>query len=83
VTKPLHLDDPWESMTWEGAAKAQLIAGANLSLPEKLAWLDEINELASTLAENRRRVQADSGTGVSRAAAGFTEPPPAAPTSKG
>jgi hypothetical protein len=55
VAKPLRFEDPWESMTWEGAAKANLIAGANLTLPEKLAWLEEINDLARNLARSRRR----------------------------
>lgn len=55
MAKPLRFEDPWESMTWEGAAKANLIAGANLTLPEKLAWLEEINNLARNLAEGRRR----------------------------
>jgi hypothetical protein len=35
--------DPWFSATWEGAALSKLLAGAQLSLEEKLAWLQDVS----------------------------------------
>jgi hypothetical protein len=41
--------DPWAAASWEGAARANLLAGARLSLKEKLAWLEEMGRLAERL----------------------------------
>ena len=32
--------DPWAVATWEGAAEESLAAGAKLTLPERLLWLE-------------------------------------------
>ena len=42
--------DPWQYATWEGAKRAQLLAGAQLTLREKLEWLEQAAELAERLA---------------------------------
>jgi hypothetical protein len=42
-------DDPWRAATWEGAEEAALRAGAALSLPERLLWLEESAALARRL----------------------------------
>jgi hypothetical protein len=47
--------DPWASATWEGAARANLLAGARTSLAERLAWLEEAGAAARCLAESRAR----------------------------
>jgi len=39
--------DPWRTASWQGAAEASLIDGSRWSMPEKLAWLEEIGRLAA------------------------------------
>ena len=41
--------DPWESATFEGAARANLLAEARMTMAEKLAWLEEMGRLARRL----------------------------------
>ena len=43
------LDDSWHAMTWEGAHQNTLRAGAQLSLAEKVAWLEEAHRTAIRL----------------------------------
>ena len=50
MVKPELPGDPWQYTTWEGAERAHLLAGAQLSLRQKLAWLEEAAELANRLA---------------------------------
>lgn len=42
-------EDPWRAATWEGAEESALRAGAALSLPERLLWLEESAALARRL----------------------------------
>ncbi len=44
--------DPWQYATWEGAARAQLLAGAQLGLREKLEWLEAAAELVERLGRS-------------------------------
>lgn len=40
--EPLRvLSDDWSGATWDGARMATLLEGARMTLPEKLAWLEE------------------------------------------
>ncbi len=41
--------DPWASATWEGAESEMLTAGARMSLPERLRWLEEASRAARAL----------------------------------
>ena len=41
--------DPWQYATWEGAERAQLLAGAQLTLREKLVWLEQAADLVERL----------------------------------
>jgi hypothetical protein len=43
------LDDSWHAASWEGARLNTLRAGARLSLPEKVAWLEEAHRAAIRL----------------------------------
>lgn len=45
--------DPWAGATWEGAAEASLAAGAKLTLPERLLWLEQTSRLARQVALRR------------------------------
>jgi ubiquinone biosynthesis protein len=45
--------DAWDVATWEGAADEALAAGSRLSLPERLAWLEETAKLAGRLTASR------------------------------
>lgn len=47
-------EDPWASATWEGAARGHLLAGARLTMAEKLAWLEDTGRLAERFARDRR-----------------------------
>lgn len=42
MVDPRQPVDPWFAATWEGAALSTLLAGAQLSLKEKLAWLEDM-----------------------------------------
>lgn len=45
----LPSDDPWFYATWEGARLRSLIEAASWTMIEKLAWLEEITELADRM----------------------------------
>jgi hypothetical protein len=53
--------DPWDEATWEGARMATLLKGARMSLPERLAWIEEITEVASHLRGSATRHPAEVG----------------------
>ncbi len=63
----LPTDDPWFWATWEGASLASLLAGARLSLPEKLAWLEEVTEMGERM---RARAEPLAGPDLERTACG-------------
>lgn len=42
--------DPWAGASWEGAEATTLAAGARLTLPERLRWLEQAAETARQLA---------------------------------
>lgn len=46
--------DPWRSATWEGAAESNLRSSANLTLGERLDWLEEMGRVAGLLRRQRR-----------------------------
>ena len=46
---PTDSTDPWYWATWQGAADATLLAGARLTLAQKLDWLEEIGRIAQML----------------------------------
>jgi len=62
--------DPWEATTWEGSRRAALLAGARMTLAEKLEWLEEINAFA------RRAELARGDEKVETAAAAQPRPTP-------
>jgi hypothetical protein len=45
--------DPWFSATWEGAALSSLLAGARLSLEDKLAWLEDMSRFYRAVAGDK------------------------------
>ncbi len=49
MSRPDLPGDPWRYTTWEGAERASLLAGARLTLREKLAWLEEAADLVEHL----------------------------------
>jgi hypothetical protein len=62
-------DDPWRAATWEGAEEAALRAGAELSLPERLLWLQEAAALARRLRGEPSGPSGSSPSGKDGAAA--------------
>lgn len=48
-----EIRDPWANATWEGAEAATLAAGAALTLPERLRWLEQARRIALALAGDR------------------------------
>jgi hypothetical protein len=51
----LRPDSSWAAMTFEGARVNTLVAGARLSLAEKVAWLEEAHRVADHLREQALR----------------------------
>ena len=51
--------DAWAGSTWKGAEHETLLAGARLTLAQKLEWLEEAAELARRLALARESSTAD------------------------
>lgn len=45
----LPTQDPWFYTTYEGARLRELIESANMTMIEKLAWIEEITELAERM----------------------------------
>ncbi len=58
--------DPWFYATWEGNEIATLLAGARLTLPEKLQWLEDACRMAEYFEGRRvegRSVEAKQKSG--------------------
>ena len=51
----METSDPWESVTFEGARRAQTREAASLSAEERLRWVCEISEVVRLrdIAEGR------------------------------
>jgi hypothetical protein len=47
-------NDPWESCTWEGARREQLLRWGKLSLREKLKAVEEMGEVAARFSKLHR-----------------------------
>jgi hypothetical protein len=52
---PTDATDPWYWATWRGAADATLLAGARLTLAQKLDWLAEMGRIARRLQSAREQ----------------------------
>ncbi|MDX1998275.1 MAG: hypothetical protein SF066_11200 [Thermoanaerobaculia bacterium] len=50
---PTDVTDPWYWATWQGATDATLLAGARLTLSQKLDWLEELGRIARSLQGDR------------------------------
>lgn len=57
--------DPWQRATFAGAERETLLAGARLTLAERLEWLEEASEIARRLAESRARNADEAGARAS------------------
>lgn len=50
----IEAEDPWYWATWQGATDATLLAGARLTMAQKLDWLEEMNRIAARLSTELR-----------------------------
>ena len=55
MTRPDLPGDPWEYATWEGAERAQLLAGAQMSFRDKLLWLEQAAAWVERMESARRQ----------------------------
>lgn len=58
---PTDSTDAWYWATWQGAADATLLAGARLTLAQKLDWLEEMGRIAAWLQGVREQGAHRSG----------------------
>jgi hypothetical protein len=60
VSSPRADLDPWRTSSWDGAEDESLAAGARLSLPERLLWLEQSARFARRLAPEEPAVPSDA-----------------------
>jgi hypothetical protein len=59
VSSPRDELDPWRTSSWDGAEDEALAAGARLTLPERLLWLEQAARLARRLAPEESTIPSD------------------------
>lgn len=50
--------DPWKRATWKGAELETALAGARLTLAERLEWLEQAGDVARRIESERGRLAA-------------------------
>ena len=56
-SEPEPVVDPWAATSWQGSADATLLAGARLTLSERLDWLESAARMARRLEQGRDAAQ--------------------------
>jgi hypothetical protein len=54
------LDRSWKAMTWDGAKHNSVVLGSQMSLAEKVAWLESADHTAERLKSAKKKPAAQA-----------------------